>query len=76
MRIHSKYSELEDYIKNKIRVLRQFGILASCTPSEVRYIRNILRSCKNECEVDRKVYNVLHGTETISSFIGRHQRQE
>lgn len=76
MRIHSEYSELKDYIKHKMTVLRQFGILTRCTPSEVKYIRNILKGCKNEYEIDSKLYNVLHGTETISGFIGRHQRQE
>lgn len=73
MYIHNECTSLKSYANHKIKVLCHFGILDGRTTKKARSIRAILDNCKSDIEMDRKLYSVVHGIETIDSLIAREE---
>jgi hypothetical protein len=69
MNIHNKPL---DPVGNKMKVLKEFRVLSGCTQKEKRLVRDILANCKSELEMERKIYNLLRGTESPAAFIAKY----
>lgn len=63
--IHNTSSDLNLVIEDKLQLLRDFRLLGRRTKT----VREILARCKTEREMERKLYDVLHGNITIDEWI-------
>lgn len=71
MHIHTEsYDELTP-IDEKIELLHDFGVLGENATKQEKDVRKILATCKNDIQMEQKLYNVLHGKETIKDLIAR-----
>lgn len=59
------------FIDYKIKVLKEFCILAPNAKKKETAIRNILSGCRNEYEADAKLHDVLYGNETLDDMLTR-----
>lgn len=64
--------EKKKNIDEKIRLLRHFGILNKWQRKERSAVISILAECNSEIQMEQKIHNLLHGTETLDNFIDRH----
>ena len=71
MNIHNDYV---NPIDDKINLLRDFCILRRGATKQEKAIRNILSNCKSEIQMEQKLYNVLHGIETLKDLIRREEK--
>ena len=60
-------------IDEKIELLHDFCILRKNATKQEAAIRNILSTCKSEIQMEQKLYNVLHGNETLKDLIKREE---
>lgn len=63
--IHNTPSDLNLVIEDKLQLLRDFKLLGRRTKT----VREILARCKTEREIERKLYDVLHGNITMEEWI-------
>ena len=66
---------MNDIVKEKMQLLKDFGILSGCTRKEKMIVHKAIASCENELQMEQKIYNLIHGTEKINDFIARHMTQ-
>lgn len=64
--------EKRDIIAEKIKILKHFAIIPRGDHQTKSIIISILGECKTEMEMEQKLYNLLHGAETLDDFINRH----
>jgi hypothetical protein len=69
MNIHNDYT---NPIDDKISLLRDFCLLKRNASKQEAAVRQILGDCETETQMEQKLYNVLHGKETLKDFIARH----
>ena len=70
--IHNAPSDLNLVIEEKLQLLRDFRLLGrrvKTTERRADDIRKILARCKTEREMERKLYDVLHGNMTLEQLI-------
>lgn len=70
--IHNVPSDLNLVIDEKLQLLCDFRLLgrrAKTTERRADDIRKILARCKTEREMERKLYDVLHGNITMDEWI-------
>ena len=58
-------------VEEKISVMRDFKILTSKATLQEATLRNILTLCQTDIGMDQKVYNVMHGAETLKDLLAR-----
>lgn len=62
----------KEIIDEKMELLKQFGILDGRRRKERSAVISILAECNSEIQMEQKIHNLLHGTETLDNFIDRH----
>ena len=63
--VHNTPSDLNMIIDEKLQLLRDFKLLGRRTKT----VRKILARCNTELEMERKLYDVLHGNMTLEQLI-------
>lgn len=63
--VHNTPSDINDIINEKLQILRDFKLLGRRTKT----VRKILARCNTELEMERKLYDVLHGNMTLEQLI-------
>ena len=63
--VHNTPSDINDIINDKLQLLRDFKLLGRRTKT----VRKILARCNTELEMERKLYDVLHGNMTLEQLI-------
>ena len=63
--VHNTPSNINDIINEKLQILRDFKLLGRRTKT----VRKILARCNTELEMERKLYDVLHGNMTLEQLI-------
>ena len=63
--------EKRDIIAEKIRLLRHFAVLPKGDREKKSAVVSILAKCKTELEMERCLYNVLRGNETLDQLLQR-----
>lgn len=63
--VHNTPSDINDIINEKLQILRDFKLLGRRT----KIVRKILARCSTELEMERKLYDVLHGNMTLEQLI-------
>ena len=63
--VHNTPSDLNIIIDEKLQLLRDFKLLGRRTKT----VRKILARCNTELEMERKLYDVLHGNMTLEQLI-------
>ena len=63
--VHNTPSNINDIIDEKLQLLRDFKLLGRRTKT----VRKILARCNTELEMERKLYDVLHGNMTLEQLI-------
>ena len=63
--VHNTPSDINDSIDEKLQILRDFKLLGRRTKT----VRKILARCNTELEMERKLYDVLHGNMTLEQLI-------
>jgi hypothetical protein len=58
-------------VDEKIELLKDFCILRRGATKQEEAVRNILATCDSEIQMEQKLYNMLHGKETIKEFISK-----
>lgn len=75
MYIHNNNTNMRMLISDKIELLYDFTIL------EERYIKQevktylLLGTCQSEIQMEQKLYNVLHGSETLNTLLEREKQK-
>ena len=64
---------MEEYINEKISILRDFNILKYNSHKQEDAIRKILGNCKSEIQIDQKLHDILCGNETLKDLIKREE---
>ena len=60
-----------EVIQDKIKLLRHFAILPKGDRETKSAIISVLAECNTELEMERCLYNVLHGSENLDQFLAR-----
>ena len=63
--VHNTPSDINDIVDEKLQILRDFKLLGRRTKT----VRKILARCNTELEMERKLYDVLHGNMTLEQLI-------
>ena len=63
--VHNTPSDINDIVNDKLQLLRDFKLLGRRTKT----VRKILARCNTELEMERKLYDVLHGNITLEQLI-------
>lgn len=63
--VHNTPSDINDIVNEKLQILRDFKLLGRRTKT----VRKILARCNTELEMERKLYDVLHGNMTLEQLI-------
>ena len=63
--VHNTPSDINDIVNDKLQLLRDFKLLGRRTKT----VRKILARCNTELEMERKLYDVLHGNMTLEQLI-------
>ena len=75
MYIHNNNTDMRTWISDKIKLLHDFTILKS------KYIKQevdtylLLGTCLSEIQMEQKLYNVLHGSETLKDLLEREKQK-
>lgn len=58
-------------VNDKIELLQDFTILRDDDIKQEVSTRLLLTTCKSEIQMEQKLYNVLHGSETLEDLLAR-----
>lgn len=61
----------EELINDKIKILKDFCILSKGRSKSEPAVRNILKGCDTEYQMENKLHDLLCGNETLQAFITR-----
>lgn len=66
-------SDFQDCINDKIKLLRQFGVLKSKATKQTKAVRKILARCQNDLQLDIKVRDLITDKITLEQFIAKEE---
>ena len=58
-------------IADKVQILKDFHILPRKDRKTKSAVISVLAECKTELEMERCLYNVMHGNETLAQLLQR-----
>ena len=70
MYMHNEMAD-RNIVDDKIELLKDFCILRKGATKQEESVRIILSNCPNELAMERKLFNVLHGNESLKDLIKR-----
>lgn len=75
MYIHNNNTDMRMLINDKIELLHDFTILKSQYIKQEVNTYLLLGTCLSEIQMEQKLYNVLHGSETLSTLLEREKQK-